>query len=394
MSEIRKVVIASAARTAVGAFMGGLSEIPAPKLGAAAINAAIKRAGIEKEIIDEVIMGCVLQAGIGQAPARQAMRFAGIPDAVQAMTIHKVCGSGLKSVMLAAQAIALGDADVIVAGGMENMSLAPYYLQKARTGYRMGNGEVVDGMVFDGLWDPYDNMHMGMCGEICAEKYEISREEQDTFAAESYNRAMKAQAEGLFRAEIVPFEVPQRKGDPIIVDTDEEPGKGKPEIFPKLRPAFKKDGTVTAANASSINDGAAAVVVMAAEVAEKLGIKPLATIVGQASFAQEPVWFTTAPTGAIKKVLDKTNLTTADIDLWEINEAFSVVSLINNKLLELDPAKVNIRGGAVAIGHPIGASGARILTTLLYAMKDTGAKRGCASLCIGGGEASAMIVEM
>jgi len=394
MPEIRKVVIASAARTPVGAFMGVLSRIPAPKLGAAAITAAIERARIDKEDIDEVIMGCVLQAGIGQAPARQAMRFAGIPDATRAMTIHKVCGSGLKSVMLAAQAIALGDADIIVAGGMENMSLAPYYLPKARTGYRMGNGEVVDGMVFDGLWDPYDNMHMGMCGEICAEKYEISREEQDAFAAESYNRAMKAQADGSFKAEIVPFEVPQRKGDPIVVDTDEEPGKGKPEIFPKLRPAFKKDGTVTAANASSINDGAAAVVVMAAEVAEKLGIKPLATIVGQASFAQEPVWFTTAPTGAIKKVLDKTNLTKEDIDLWEINEAFSVVSLVNNKLLELDPAKVNIRGGAVAIGHPIGASGARILTTLLYAMKDTGARRGCASLCIGGGEASAVIVEM
>jgi len=258
----------------------------------------------------------------------------------------------------------------------------------------MGDGKVVDGMVFDGLWDPYDDIHMGMCAETCAEKYGLSREAQDAFAAESYTRAQKAQADGLFNAEIAPVEIPQRKGDPIIVSADEEPGKGKPDAFPKLRPAFKKDGTVTAANASSINDGAAAVVVMAADVAEKMGVKPLATIVGQASFAQEPVWFTTAPAAAIKKVLNKTGLNVNDIDLWEINEAFSVVSLINNKLLGLDPAKVNIRGGAVAIGHPIGGSGTRILTTLLYAMKDTGAKRGCASLCIGGGEASAMIVEI
>ena len=392
--ELRKAVIVSAARTPVGAFMGTLSTVPAPKLGAIAINAAVERAGIDKDKIDEVIMGCVLQAGIGQAPARQAMRFAGIPDSAQAMTIHKVCGSGLKSVMLAAQAVATGDADVIVAGGMENMSLAPYYLQKARTGYRMGDGKVVDGMIFDGLWDPYDNVHMGICAETCAEEHKISREDQDAFAAESYTRAQKAQADGLFDAEIVPVEIPQRKGDPILVTQDEEPGNGKPEKFPNLRPAFKKDGTVTAANASSINDGAAAVVVMAADVAEKMGITPLASIVGQASFAQEPVWFTTAPAGAIKKVLDKTGMKAGDIDLWEINEAFSVVSLINNKLLALDPAKVNVRGGAVAIGHPIGASGTRILTTLLYTMKDTGAKYGCASLCIGGGEASAMIVEM
>ena len=391
--QLRKVIIASAARTAVGSFMGSLSTVPAPKLGAIAIKAAVERAGIDKNKIDEVIMGCVLQAGIGQAPARQASRFAGLPDSVQAMTIHKVCGSGLKSVMLAAQAIMTGDAEIVVAGGMENMSLAPYYLQQARTGYRMGDGKIVDGMVFDGLWDPYDNIHMGVCAETCAEKYELSREVQDAYAAESYTRALKAQADGLFDAEIVPVEIPQRKGDPVIVSKDEEPGKGNPDAFAKLRPAFKKDGTVTAANASSINDGGAAVVVMSAELAEKMGIEPFATIVGQASFAQEPVWFTTAPAGAIKKVLNKTGLTTNDIDLWEINEAFSVVSLINNKLLELDTAKVNVRGGAVAIGHPIGASGTRILTTLLYAMKDTGAKRGCAALCIGGGEASAMIIE-
>jgi len=390
----RRVVIVSAARTPVGSFMGSLSTIPAPKLGAIAIKAALERSGIDKEQIDEVIMGCVLQGGLGQAAARQAMRFAGIPDKVESMTIHKVCGSGLKSVMLAAQAIALEDADIIVAGGMENMSLAPYYLHKARTGYRMGNGTIVDGMVFDGLWDPYNNFHMGNCAEKCVEEYKVTREQQDEFAAESYRRAQKAIADGLFKDEIVPVEVPQRKGDPIIISQDEEPGKGNPAKFAKLRPAFIKDGTVTSANASSINDGAGAVVVMAADVAEKMGVEPIATIVGQASFAQEPIWFTTAPAGAIKKVLKKTGMKMDDIDLWEINEAFSVVSIVNNQLLNLDPAKVNIRGGAVAMGHPIGASGARILTTLLYAMKDTGAKRGCATLCIGGGEASSMIVAM
>jgi acetyl-CoA C-acetyltransferase len=277
---------------------------------------------------------------------------------------------------------------------MENMSLAPYYLMKARTGYRLGDDKVIDGMVFDGLWDPYNNIHMGNCAEVCAKEHKITREEQDAFAGESYRRAQKAVNEGLFSAEIAPVEIPQKKGDPVIVSKDEEPGRSDPSKFAGLRPAFDKEGTITAANASSINDGASAVVVMAEDVALKMGIKPMAVILGQASFAQEPVWFTTAPAGAIKKVLNKTGLTTADIDLWEINEAFSVVSIINNRLLNLDPAKVNIRGGAVALGHPIGASGARILTTLLYAMKDTGAKRGCAALCIGGGEASAMVVEM
>jgi acetyl-CoA C-acetyltransferase len=374
--------------------MGALANIPAPKLGAVAIKSAVERSGVDKSKIDEVIMGNVLQAGIGQAPARQAMRFAGIPDSTQAMTIHKVCGSGLKSVMLASQAIQCGDADIIVAGGMENMSLAPYYLMKARTGYRLGDDKVIDGMVFDGLWDPYNNIHMGNCAEVCAKEHKITREEQDAFAGESYRRAQKAVNEGLFSAEIAPVEIPQKKGDPVIVSKDEEPGRSDPSKFAGLRPAFDKEGTITAANASSINDGASAVVVMAEDVALKMGIKPMAVILGQASFAQEPVWFTTAPAGAIKKVLNKTGLTTADIDLWEINEAFSVVSIINNRLLNLDPAKVNIRGGAVALGHPIGASGARILTTLLYAMKDTGAKRGCAALCIGGGEASAMVVEM
>ena len=394
MAYGREVVIVSAARTPIGSYLGSLSSVSAPKLGAAVIKAALERAGVDPETVDEVIMGCVLQAGIGQAAARQASRFAGLPDSVQSMTVHKVCGSGLQSVMLAAQAIAVGDADIIVAGGMENMSLAPYYLPKARTGYRMGDGKLVDGMIYDGLWDPYNDMHMGICGEICADEYKITREQQDEFAALSYSRSQNAISKGLFKSEIVPVEIPQRKGDPVVVDTDEEPGKGRPDKFPKLRPAFKKDGTVTAANASSINDGAAAVVVMAAETAEKMGIEPLVKILGQASFAQDPVWFTTAPEGAIKKVLEKTNLSTQDIDLWEINEAFSVVSIVNNQLLGLDPEKVNIRGGAVSLGHPIGASGARVLTTLLYAMKDTGAKKGCASLCIGGGEASALIVEM
>jgi acetyl-CoA C-acetyltransferase len=373
--------------------MGALSAVPATRLGAIAIKSAVERAGIDKSKIDEVIMGCVLQGGIGQAPARQAMRFAGLPDSVQALTIHKVCGSGLKSVMLAAQAIAQEDADIIVAGGMENMSLAPYYLFRARTGYRMGDDKIFDGMILDGLWDPYNNMHMGNCGEICAKEHKITREEQDAYAAESYRRAQKAIADGLFKDEIVPVEVPQKKGDPIIVSQDEEPGKGDPSKFGKLSPAFQKDGTVTAANASSINDGAAAVVVMAEEVALKMGIKPMARILGQASFAQDPVWFTTAPAEAIKKVLNKTGLRVEDIDLWEINEAFSVVAIINARLLNLNPAKVNIRGGAVAMGHPIGASGTRILTTLLYALRDIGVKVGCASLCIGGGEASAMIVE-
>jgi acetyl-CoA C-acetyltransferase len=394
MAICREVVIVSAVRTPIGSFGGSLAGIPAPKLGAAAIKAAVERAGVDKDSIDEVIMGCVLQGGMGQAPARQAMRYAGLPDSIQAMTIHKVCGSGLKSVMLAAQAIAVGDADVVVAGGMENMSLAPYYLLQARTGYRMGDGKVVDGMIFDGLWDPYNDMHMGNCGEICAEKFSITREMQDAYAVESYKRAQNAVKTGLFKSEIVPFEIPQKKGDPIIFADDEEPGKGNPEKFSALKPAFKKDGTVTAANASSINDGAAALVIMAADKAKALGLKPMAKIVGQASFAQDPVWFTTAPAGAIKKALSKTGLSVNDIDFWEINEAFSVVAIVNNQELGLDPAKVNIRGGAVALGHPIGASGARILTTLLYTMKDAGAKRGCASLCIGGGEASALIVEM
>lgn len=391
--HLREVVIVSAARTPVGSFGGVLSTVPATKLGAIAIEAAIDRAGIDKEVVDECIMGCVLPAGLGQAPARQAAIYAGLPKKVECMTINKVCGSGLKAVMLAAQAIQVGDADCIVAGGMESMSLAPYYLKDARWGMRMNNKSVVDGMVTDGLWDPYDDKHMGMFAELCAEKYDYTREKQDEFARESTMRARAARDGGRFDAEIVPVEVPQRKGDPLVIKTDEGIDKSMPEKMPKLRPAFKKDGTVTAANASSINDGGGALVIMAKEKADALGLKPMVRIVSQAAFAQEPSWFTTAPAGSVKKALAKAELKAADIDLWEINEAFAVVTLAAIDEFKLDPKKVNINGGAVVVGHPIGASGARILTTLLFAMKAEGSKLGCATLCIGGGEGAALIVE-
>ncbi|HGY55992.1 MAG TPA: acetyl-CoA C-acetyltransferase [Caldithrix abyssi] len=393
MAEIREVVIVSAARTPIGSFNGALKDIPATRLGSIAIKAAIERAGIDPNIVDEVIMGNVLPANEGQAPARQAALGAGLDKSVQCMTINKVCGSGLKSVMLAAQAIMVGDADVIVAGGMENMSQTPYYLDRARFGYKMGNATLIDGMIKDGLWDVYNDFHMGDAAELCAEECNIPREAQDEFAVQSYTRALDAQKNGLFKEEIVPVEIPQRKGDPILFIDDEEPGKVRFEKIPALRPAFKKDGTVTAANASSINDGAAAVLVMAKEVADKLGLKPMVRIVAQASAAKAPEYFTTAPADAINKALKKAGLTVDEIDLFEINEAFAVVSLINNRLLNLPMDKVNIHGGAVALGHPIGASGARILTTLLYAMRKNKAKKGLASLCIGGGEASTLIVE-
>ena len=393
MAEIREVVIVSSARTPIGSFMGALKSIPATKLGSIAIKAAIEKAGIDKSLVDEVIMGNVLPANEGQAPARQAALYAGLDQSVECMTINKVCGSGLKAVMLAAQAIMVGDADVIVAGGMENMSQVPYYLEGAREGLKMGNKQIIDGMIKDGLWDVYNDFHMGDAAELCARECNIPREAQDEFAIMSYERALKAQKEGWFKDEIVPVEIPQRKGDPILVTEDEEPGRVKFEKIKSLRPAFQKDGTVTAANASSINDGAAAVVVMAREKAEELGIKHMFRIVSQASAAKAPEQFTTAPTDAINKALKKANLTTEDIDLYEINEAFAVVSLINNRLLNLPVEKVNIHGGAVALGHPIGASGARILTTLLHAMERKSAKRGVASLCIGGGEAATLIVE-
>ncbi len=389
----KEVVIVSYARTPVGSFQGVLSTVPTPRLGATAIKAAIERAGISNDVVDEVIMGCVLPAGIGQAPARQAALYSGLPDSVECMTINKVCGSGLKAVMLAEQAIKAGDADIIVAGGMENMTMAPYYLPDGRMGMRMGNKKVIDGMVYDGLWDPYDNVHMGSCAERLAKEKPYSREEQDEFAVESYRRSTAAIEAGLFKDEIVPVEVPQRRGDPVIVDTDEEPGRGRPEKMAKLRPAFDREGTITAANASSINDGAAAVVVMSREKAEEMGLQPLVKIVSQASASQKPVYFTTAPAKAMQKALDKAGMKAADIDVFEINEAFSNVALDAIRTFDIDQGKVNLRGGAVSIGHPIGASGARILVTLLSVMKQTGAGNGLATLCIGGGEAAALIVE-
>lgn len=391
--HLREVVIVSAVRTPVGSFGGVLSTVSAVKLGAIAIKAAVERAGIDVEIIDECIMGCVLPAGQGQAPARQAALGAGLPEAVECMTINKVCGSGLKAVMLAAQAIQTDDADVVVAGGMENMSQTPYYLPDARWGMRMGPKNAVDGMVFDGLWDPYQDKHMGMFAELCAEEKKFTREAQDAFAIESVRRAREARDEGRFDAEIVPVEVPQRKGDPLVVKTDEGIDKAMPEKAPKLRPAFKKDGTVTAANASSINDGGCALVVMSKEKADELGLEPMARIVSQAAFAQAPEWFTTAPAGSVRKALAKADWKAEDIDLWEINEAFAVVTMAANEEFKLDVEKVNVNGGAVVIGHPIGCSGARIFTTLLHAMVARDAKKGCATLCIGGGEGAALLVE-
>lgn len=393
MSELREVVIVSAKRTPVGSFQGSLSTVPATKLGSVVIKNIIDETNIDPKKIDEVIMGCVLPAGQGQAPARQAALGAGLPNSVECMTINKVCGSGIKSAMLAAQAIQVGDADVIIAGGMENMSLAPYLLPKARAGYRMGNGQLIDSMVNDGLWDVYNNIHMGSCAEMCAEDRNYTREKQDTFAIESYKKAQTAMKNGSFDAEIISVEIAQRKGDPIIVNQDEEPSRTNFDKIPKLRPAFKKDGTVTAANASKINDGAAAMLVMSKEKAEELNLKPLAKIIAQASAAHAPEWFTTAPSKAIAKVLEKANLKADDIDLWEINEAFAPVAMAAIDDFKIDIKKVNVNGGAIAIGHPIGASGARIFTTLLHAMKKQNAKFGLATLCIGGGEASAVIVE-
>lgn len=393
MSDLKEVVIASACRTPIGSFQGTLSSLPGPKLGSIAIKEAISRAGISAENVSEVIMGEVLPAGVGQAPARQAALGAGIPNSKPCLTINKVCGSGLKAVMLAAQAIMVGDAEVVVAGGMESMSNAPYLLPKARTGYRLGNGELIDSMIKDGLWDVYNDYHMGMAAELCADECQIPRDQQDEFSINSYKRALDAQKNGWFKEEIVAVEIRQRKGDPVLITEDEEPKRANFEKMKTLRPVFKKDGTVTAANASSINDGAAACVIMSAEKAGQLGVSPLAKIVAQASAARAPEWFTTAPIDAIKAILKKTNFTLDDIELFEINEAFAVVNLAAQKELGINLERMNVHGGAVALGHPIGASGARILTTLLYAMKRLGKKRGLATLCIGGGEASALIVE-
>jgi len=389
---MKEVVIVSAVRTPVGSYLGSLSSLKATELGAIVIKEAVIRAGIKPEDVSEVIMGCVLPAGLGQAPARQAAIYAGLPDSVPCLTINKVCGSGLKSVMLAEQAIKCGDAEIVVAGGFESMSNVPYYLDKARSGYRMGNGTLIDGMVHDGLWDVYNNFHMGSAAEMCSKEMNITKEEQDSFAEESYNRALKAIENGYFKDEIIPVEIKDKKGS-VIVSEDEDVKKVNFEKGKTLKGAFQKDGTVTAFNSSNLNDGAAALVLMSAEKAKELGITPLAKIVAQGSFAQKPEWFTTSPAYAIKNVLKKAKLEVKDIDLIEANEAFSVQACAVNKIAGLDSAKVNVNGGAVAIGHPIGGSGARILTTLLHAMKNRKAGRGIATLCIGGGEASAIIVE-
>ena len=390
---LREVVIVGAARTPIGSFMGSLAAVPAPRLGAAAIRAALERSGVAPSAVDEVIMGNVLQAGEGQAPARQAAIFAGLPEKVPAWTLNKVCGSGLKAVISGAQAIAVGDADVVVAGGMESMSNVPYYDRSTRAGVRMGNVELIDGMIFDGLWDVYNQQHMGICAEHCATTQGISRSQQDEYALESTKRAIEAQKAGAFRAEIVPVEIEGKKGEKTLVSEDDGPKAARPEKIPTLKPVFKKDGTVTAANASSINDGGAAVVLMSAERAKQEGRTVLGRLQAWGGAARAPVEFTIAPADAIKLTLGKAGLAPKDVDLWEINEAFAVVSVANNRLLGLDGKNVNVRGGAVALGHPIGASGARILVTLLYAMKDLGKKRGLASLCIGGGEAVALVVE-
>ncbi|MFH0901008.1 MAG: acetyl-CoA C-acetyltransferase [Pseudomonadota bacterium] len=390
---MREVYVVGASRTPIGSFMGELSSIPAPKLGAIAIKAALEQATVPADAVGEVYLGCVLTAGVGQAPARQAALGAGLPKSVPCTTVNKVCGSGLKSVVLGAQSIQAGDAEVVVSGGMENMSLAPYILTKAREGFRMGHQQVTDSMVADGLWDVYRQIHMGQCAEICAREHKISREAQDAFAAESYRRALAAQKDGRFKAEMAAVAIEQRKGPAKVISEDEEPKRGNIEKLPTLKPAFDKDGTITAGNASSINDGGAAVVLMDADAARKRGLKPLARAVSWGYFAQDPEWFTTAPAGAINNALGRAGWKANEVDLWEINEAFSVVSLVNNQLLGLDPAKVNVNGGAVALGHPIGASGGRVLVTLLHAMAARGARRGGAALCIGGGEAICLLVE-
>lgn len=388
----REVVIVSAARTPIGSFLGALSTIPAPKLGAIAIKGALEKINLKPELVEEVIMGNVVQAGTGQAPARQAALFADIPNTVPCTTVNKVCASGMKAVMQASQAIALGVADIIVAGGMENMSLIPHYLH-ARTGNKFGSATLIDGMQKDGLVDAYDNNAMGVCADDCAKEFNFSREDQDAFAIRSYKRTAAAWETGKFDNEVVPVEVPQRRGDAIVVSKDEEFTNVKMDKIASLRPAFTKDGTVTAANASTINDGAAALVLMSKEKAEELGLKPLATIKSYADAAQEPKWFTTAPSKALPKALDKAGISIKDVDFFEFNEAFSVVGLANMKILGLEDSKVNVNGGAVSLGHPLGCSGARIIVTLLNVLEQNDAKIGAAAICNGGGGASALIIE-
>jgi acetyl-CoA C-acetyltransferase len=389
---MKEVVIVSVARTPIGSFLGSLSAIQAPKLGAIAIKGALDKIGLSPEMVEEVLMGNVVQAGTGQAPARQAAIYAGIPDTVPCTTINKVCASGMKAIMQAAQSIALGDTSIVVAGGMENMSLIPHYVHM-RNGQKFGPATLEDGMQKDGLVDAYDHNAMGVCADLCATEHKFSREDQDAFAIQSYERAAKAWSSGKFADEVVPVEVPQRRGEPIIVSEDEEFKNVKMDKIPSLRPAFGKDGTVTAANASTINDGAAAVVLMSAEKAAELKLTPLATIKSYADAAQEPKWFTTAPAKALPKALAKVNLDIKSIDYFEFNEAFAVVGLANMKLLELKDTNVNVNGGAVALGHPLGCSGARIVITLLSVLQQNNGKLGAAAICNGGGGASALILE-
>ncbi len=389
---MENVLIVSAKRTPVAAFQGAFAQIPAPQLGAIAISAAVKESGLQAEHIQECIMGEVLTAGVGQAPARQSAIYAGLKESTLCLTVNKVCGSGLKAVMVGADSIQLGHSQIVVAGGQENMSLAPHLLENSRQGYRMGNAPISDSLVKDGLWDPYNNFHMGNAAELCVKEKLFTREDQDSFAKNSYLKAQEAILKGHFKNEIVPVEVQSKKG-PNSISMDEEPHRANFEKMPGLKPAFDKSGTITAANASKINDGAAALVLVAESEAKKRGLKGLAKILASSSFAQNPKWFTTAPIGAIKSVLDKTGLQISDIDLWEINEAFSVVTQVAIKELEIPADRVNPHGGAVAIGHPIGASGARILTTLVHALHTHKKRYGLATLCIGGGEAVAMIIE-
>ncbi len=388
----KEIFIVGAARTPIGSLLGVLSEVSAPQLGAAAIQAALERAALAADAVDETYMGNVLTAGVGQAPARQAAKAAGIPNKTPATTINKVCGSGLQSILLGAKAIALGDAGIVAAGGMESMSAAPYLLPKARSGYRMGHAQVLDSMIHDGLWDPYSNTHMGHAGELCAREYHFTREQQDAFAKESYQRALNAQKGGVFAKEITPITIKATKADSVI-SHDEEPGRANLEKMSKLRPVFDAQGTITAANASSINDGGAAVILAGGAEVAAHRLKPLARLVAYAGHAQAPEWFTTAPVGAMQAVLGRAGLTVDDIDLIEINEAFAVVPMACMKHLGLDHEKTNVHGGAVALGHPIGASGARVLVTLLYALQTHSKRYGMASICIGGGEALAVVIE-
>jgi acetyl-CoA C-acetyltransferase len=389
---MNEVVIVAATRTPIGSFGGSLSGFSATQLGSVVIKSAIEKSGLKPEQIQEIYMGNVMSANLGQAPATQAAIFAGLPY-LPATTVNKVCASGMKAIMLAAQSIAIGQNDIVLAGGMESMSNVPYYLDKARNGYRLGNGQIIDGLVKDGLWDVYNDYHMGSAAELCATDCNITREEQDAYAIESYQRAQKAQSDGKFRDEITPVELKDKKGDITLFANDEEPAAVKFDKIPTLKPVFKKDGSVTAANASTLNDGAAAVILMSRQKADEMGIEPIARIISYADAQQAPEWFTTAPSKAIPLALHRANLSADEIDFFEINEAFSVVAIANNQLLKLNPAKVNVNGGAVSLGHPLGASGARIIVTLLHILRQNKGKFGVAGICNGGGGASAIVIE-